>query len=148
MTLTTQTLSKEHEDYATFYIQGALCAIELLKVHEINKSDALTRVPQAPDHVIGVMNLRGRIVSIIDICCKLGLPKGHMNVANRNIIVRSRKEYIGLRVDRIGDVVAVQPDTIETPPANLNGIQDKFFRGVFKSEHHLIGLLDMDALLN
>jgi purine-binding chemotaxis protein CheW len=148
MSLTRQTLSKEHKDYATFYIQEALCGIELLKVHEINKSDAFTRVPQAPDHVIGVMNLRGRIVSIIDICCKLGLPKVHTNVANRNIIVRSRKEYIGLRVDRIGDVVAVQPDAIETPPANLNGIQDKFIHGVFKNERHLIGLLDIEALLN
>jgi len=66
--------------------------------------------------------------------------------ANRNIIVRSREEHIGLWVGRISDVVAVNSDRIEATPANLNGIQGKFFRGVFKSDQHLVGLLDIEAL--
>jgi purine-binding chemotaxis protein CheW len=135
-------------DYATFYIQKALCGIDLLKVQEINKPTGLTQVPQAPDFVMGVMNLRGRIVSIIDVCRKLGLPQVQVDDANRNIIVRSREEHIGLRVYRISDVVAVKSDCVEAPPANLNGIQGKFFHGVFKSDDHLVGLLDIDALLD
>jgi len=103
-------------------------------------------VPQAPEYVIGVMNLRGRIVTIIDICRKLGLPPVQIDDANRNIIVRSREEHIGLWVGRISDVVAVNSDRIEATPANLNGIQGKFFRGVFKSDQHLVGLLDIEAL--
>lgn len=135
-------------DYASFYIQEALCGIDLIKVQEINKPTALTQVPQAPEYVMGVMNLRGHIVTIIDICRKLGLPPVQIDDANRNIIVRSREEHIGLRVGRISDVVAVQSNRIETPPANLNGIQGKFFRGVFKNDRYLVGLLDIDALLN
>jgi purine-binding chemotaxis protein CheW len=135
-------------DYATFYIQEALCGIDLIKVQEINLPTALTQVPQAPDYVMGVMNLRGRIVTIIDICRILSLPPVQIDDDNRNIIVRSREEHIGLRVGRISDVVAVQSDCIEAPTANLNGIQGKFFRGVFKSDRHLVGLLDIDALLN
>jgi purine-binding chemotaxis protein CheW len=148
MSMQTTTQPDRSADYATFYIQEALCGIDLIKVQEINQPTALTQVPQAPDYVMGVMNLRGRIVSIIDICRKLGLPPVQIDDANRNIIVRSRKEHIGLRVGRISDVVAVQSDLIEAPPANLNWIQGKFFRGVFKSDRHLVGLLDIDALLN
>lgn len=134
-------------EYSTFYVQDALCGIDLLKVQEINKPTALSRVPKAPEYVLGVMNLRGRIVTIIDICRKLGLPPVQSRDANRNLIVRSREEHIGLRVDRISDVVAVDSDRIEAPPANIDGIQGKFFRGLFKSDHHLVGLLDIEALL-
>lgn len=148
MSLQTTTQPYRSAEYATFYIQEALCGIDLLKVQEINKPTALTQVPQAPGYVVGVMNLRGRIVTIIDICRKLGLPPVQIDDANSNIIVRSREEHIGLRVGRISDVVAVKSDCIEAPPANLNGIQGKFFRGVFKSDRHLVGLLDIDALLN
>jgi purine-binding chemotaxis protein CheW len=147
MSIQTTTQEYGSADFATFYIQEALCGIDLLKVQEINKPTALTQVPQAPKHVMGVMNLRGRIVTIIDICRKLGLPPVTIDDANRNIIVRNREEHIGLRVGRISDVVAVQSDHIDAPPANLNGIEGKFFRGVFKSDHQLVGLLDIEALL-
>ena len=144
----TPTQTSRSADYATFFIQEALCGIDLLKVQEINKPTVLTRVPQAPDYVMGVMNLRGRIVTIVDICRKLGLPPVQLDDFNRNIIVRNHEEHIGLRVGRISDVVTVKPDAIEAPPANINGIQDKFFDGVYKSDRHLVGLLNIDALLN
>ena len=139
-----QTIAAE---YATFFIQDAVCGIDLLKVQEINQPSALTNVPQAPDYVMGVMNLRGRIVTIIDICRKLGLLEGPVDSSNQNIIVRHNDEHIGLRVGRIGDVVTVKPDAVEAPPVNINGMQGKYFKGVYKSKDHLIGLLNIDDLL-
>lgn len=141
------TISSRTNEYATFFIQDAVCGIDLLKVQEINQPSVLTHVPQSPDYVMGVMNLRGRIVTIIDICRKLGLPPVQIDGNNRNIIVRSNKEHIGLRVGRISDVVTIQRDTIEAPPVNMNGMQGEYFQGVYKSDKYLIGILNIDDLL-
>jgi len=89
---------------ATFYVGEALCGMDILKVQEINKQMEVTRVPQAPEYVSGVLNLRGRIVTIIDLGKKLGLSPTQPTEASRNIIVNSQEEHIGLLVAGIADV--------------------------------------------
>lgn len=133
---------------ATFYVGEALCGMDILKVQEINKQMDVTRVPQAPEYVSGVLNLRGRIVTIIDLGKKIGLSSTHLSDESRNIIVNSQDEYIGLLVDRIADVVPARWDQVEAPPANIGGVQAKFFKGVFKTENSLIGILDIEGVLN
>ena len=132
---------------ATFYVGNALCGMDILKVQEINKQMEVTRVPQAPDYVLGVLNLRGRIVTIIDLGRKLGLTPTQVTDASRNMIVNSQDEYIGLLVDRIADVVPAHWDEVEPPPANIGGMQGKYFQGVFKTENSLISILDVEEVL-
>ncbi|MDH4317298.1 MAG: chemotaxis protein CheW, partial [Desulfobulbaceae bacterium] len=105
------------------------------------------KVPQAPDYVTGILNLRGQIVTIINLAKKLGLEKTHTGDDPRNIIVHTPGEYIGLLIREISDVVVANPDKIEPAPANMSGIQGSFFTGVYKTEKKLIGILNIDEVL-
>jgi purine-binding chemotaxis protein CheW len=133
---------------ATFYVGEALCGMDILKVQEINKLMEMTTVPQAPDYVMGILNLRGQIVTIIDLEKKLNLGKTELSDMSRNIIVNAQDEYIGLLVSRIGDVVEAKWEKMEPPPANIGGLQSKYFKGVFKTKERLIGILDVEKVLN
>ncbi len=133
-------------ELATFFVGEALCGMDILKVQEINKLMERTWVPQAPEYVLGVLNLRGKIVTIIDLGKKLSLSATQLSDATRNIIVDSQDEYIGLLVDRIGDVVLADWDKVEPPPSNISGVQGKFFEGVYKTENSLVGILDVEEV--
>jgi len=139
--------AKNTIELATFYVGDALCGMDILKVQEINKLMEMTKVPQAPDYMIGILNLRGQIVTIIDLGQKLGLGKAELSNESRNIIVNAPGEHVGLLVTRISDVVMADPDKIESAPANMSGLQGGFFTGVYKTENRLIGILDIKEVL-
>ena len=143
----TKDSSSDDIEFSTFYVGGALCGIDILHIQEINKNFEITQVPQASDYVEGILNLRGRIVTIIDLGKKLGLEPVSKDKDNRNIIVNSDDEYIGLLVDSISDVVPAVRSDIEPAPSNIGGVKGKFFRGVLKTETQLIGILDIDEVL-
>ncbi len=134
-------------ELATFYVGEALCGMDILNVQEINKLMDMTKVPQSPEYVTGILNLRGQIVTVIDLGKKLGLTMTDLNDAARNIIVNAENEYIGLLVSRISDVVEAEWEKVEEPPANIGGVQGAFFKGVFKTKDRLIGILDVTKVL-
>ncbi len=134
-------------ELATFYLGDALCGIDIKSIQEINKLIDMTRVPQAPDYVLGVLNLRGEIVTVIDLGRKLGLSPANITPDSRNIIINYQNENVGLLVDKIGDVVEVDTKKIEPAPANLEEIQGSFFEGVLKDEKVLVGILNLDEAL-
>ena len=140
-------VQNETLELATFYVGDALCGMDILKIQEINKLMVMTKVPQAPDYVMGILNLRGQIVTIIDLGKKLGLSSTELTGKSRNIIVNSKGEYIGLMAARISDVMHSDISKIEPPPANIGGVQGKYFTGVFKTEDKLIGVLDVEEVL-
>lgn len=134
-------------EFSTFYVGGALCGINILNIQEINKHFEITQVPQSSDFIKGILNLRGRIVTIIDLGKKLGLEPVTKDKDNRNIIVNSEDEHIGLLVDAISDVVIAKNEDIEPAPSNIGGVKGKYFKGVLKTEKQLIGILDIDEVL-
>ena len=134
-------------EMATFYIGKALCGIDILNIQEINKHFEITTVPQSSEYVVGVLNLRGRIVTILDLGKKLGLSEVKRNKDNRNLIIRSQDEHIGLMVDSISDVVTAEKNKIEQTPSNIGGIKGTFFHGVLKTEKSLIGILNIEEVL-
>lgn len=134
-------------DLATFYIGEALCGMDILMVQEINKHLKMTKVPQAQEYVTGILNLRGEIVTVIDIGIKLGLSSTRISEKTRNIIVNSKDEHVGLLVDSIADVVQAESDKVEPAPANIGGVKGKYFEGVFKTEKSLIGILNVEEVL-
>jgi purine-binding chemotaxis protein CheW len=140
-------IDSEDLEFSTFYVGGALCGINILNIQEINKHFEITRVPQASDYVEGILNLRGRIVTIVDLGKKLGLAPVGRNKDNRNIIVNSEDEHIGLLVDAISDVVIAKREDIEPAPSNIGGVKGKYFQGVLKTEKQLIGILNIDEVL-
>lgn len=134
-------------ELATFYVGDALCGMDILKVQEINKLLEMTKVPQAPEYVMGIINLRGQIVTVIDLGKKLGLAETELSENSRNIIVNSKSEHVGLMVSSISDVVEAEWEKLEKPPANIGGVQGVFFKGVYKTKDSLIGVLDADRVL-
>ncbi len=147
MAETTIETSSEDLEFSTFFVGGALCGINILNIQEINKHFEITKVPQASDYIEGILNLRGRIVTIIDLGKKLGLAPVSKDKNNRNIIVNSEDEHIGLLVDSISDVAIAKTENIEPAPSNIGGMKGKFFQGVLKTEKQLIGILDIDEVL-
>jgi purine-binding chemotaxis protein CheW len=134
-------------ELATFNIGDACCGIDILKVQEINKLTQVTPVPLAPEYVKGILNLRGRIITVVDVGKRLGLPSQCEANHQRNIIVRFENEFIGLLVDSIGDVFRTERGNIEMPPANVTGNQSQYFEGVLKTEKQLISILNLAAVL-
>lgn len=148
--MTTNTDVRQNDvsvELATFYVGDALCGMDILKVQEINKLMEMTKVPQAPDYVTGILNLRGQIITVIDLGKKLGLTHIEFNDKTRNIIVNSGNEYIGFLVSHISDVIEAEWEKVEKPPANIGGVQGSFFKGVFKTKDKLIGILDAERVL-
>ncbi len=143
----TEAVNKNLVELATFLVGDALCGMDILKIQEINKLIDMTSVPQAPDYVLGILNLRGQIITSIDLSKKLGLGVTNLTEDPRNIIVNSRGEHIGLLVKKISDVVQADTDMFEPPPSNMGGIQGDFFTGVYKTDTKLIGILDVEKVL-
>ncbi len=141
------TTNKTLVELATFFVGDALCGMDILKIQEINKLMDMTKVPQAPSYVTGILNLRGQIVTIIDLGKKLGLGSTDATLNSRNIIVSSPGEHVGLLVTRLSDVISADTDKIERAPANMGGIQGEFFSGVYKTDDKLIGILDINKVL-
>ena len=135
-------------ELATFFIGEGLYGIDILNIQEINRHVGVTVVPQAPPYVEGVLNLRGRIVTVIDLGKKLGLLPTAPGRERRNIIIDSEDEYIGLMVDRICDVTRADREKMEPAPANIGGVQGRYFDGVVKTDSSLIGILNIDEVLN
>jgi len=147
MEQTSQQLDQNLIELSTFLVGDALCGMDILTIQEINKLIDMTTVPQAPDYVLGILNLRGQIITSIDLGKKLGLGETDMSQDPRNIIVNSKGEHIGLMVRKISDVVQADKDKFEPPPSNMGGIQGEFFTGVYKTENKLIGILDVEKVL-
>ena len=149
MTTTNQkSINDNLVELATFYVGDALCGMDILKVQEINKIMQMTKVPQAPEYVLGILNLRGQIVTIIDLGKKLGLGETDVSLDTRNIIVNTSGGHVGLLVKKISDVVEADMEKREPAPANMGGIQGEFFNGVYKTERELIGILNVEKVLS
>jgi purine-binding chemotaxis protein CheW len=149
MTDSTSTTNRKNiVELATFYVGDALCGMDILKVQEINKLMQMTKVPQAPEYVMGILNLRGQIVTIIDLGLKLGLGETDIENDPRNIIVNSPGGHVGLLVRSISDVVSADLDKRELAPANMSGIQGDYFTGVYKTDSNLIGILNVEKVLS
>ena len=134
----------EELDFVTFYLGDLLLGINIHTVQEINRQLDLTIVPHAPDYVRGTVNLRGEVVTVIDLRVVLNSHRTEIADGSRNIVVNSGGEQIGLLVDRIADVVKTVAGDIEPAPINVSGIDGRFFKGVYQMESELLVILDVE----
>jgi purine-binding chemotaxis protein CheW len=134
-------------EFVTFYVGDLLIGADILQVEEINRLVEVTPVPHAPEYVRGVINLRGEVVTVVDLRTILGLGSGVIDQHTRTVVVNSRGEQVGLLVDRIADVVRASHDEINPPPADVSGVDGQYFRGVYKLDGELLVILDVDTLL-
>jgi purine-binding chemotaxis protein CheW len=135
-------------EMVTFYVQGLLLGIPIRQVREINRNVELTRVPQAPEFVRGVVNLRGDVATVIDLSRVLGMGSSVISDASRNVVIQSDEHLNGLLVDQVADIVSVPDHMITSPPANVQGIEGRFFRGVYALDRELVVILDLAEILS
>src|SRR6202161_3552946 len=106
--------------FSTFFVADLFFGVDVLRVQELLRSQEMTRVPQAPEVIEGLINLRGQIVTAIDMRRRLRLPPRAGDHAVMNIVVRTLDGVVSLLVDEIGDVLDVDADSYERPPENLD----------------------------
>jgi purine-binding chemotaxis protein CheW len=131
----------------TFFVRDALCGLDAAGIQEVIRLGPVTPVCYAPEEVLGIVNLRGKIVTIVDLGLRLGFPKAMAGGDSRIFIIEDRNEFIGLLVDRVDEVVEVERDHWQPPPANVNGAQARFFKGVCRVGGRVITLLDAGEIL-
>lgn len=130
--------------FCTFYVEGLCFGIGVREVQEVIRYQEMTRVPLAASVVRGLINLRGQIVTAIDLRRRLGLHD-RADAAESlpmNLVVRTDDGVVSLLVDEIGEVVEVDEDTFERPPPTLEGVARELVRGVYKREGSLLLVLD------
>ncbi len=132
----------------TFEANGEEFAVDILAVHEINRMLELTRVPQSPSEVEGVINLRGKIIPVIDLRRRFMMPPGERTEHSRIIVVEVRNRVIGFIVDRVHEVLRIPASIVDTAPQMVTSIDTDFIAGVGKLEDRLLILLDLPKLFN
>ena len=135
------------EHLATFFLDREEYGVDVKLVQEIIRVTEITPVPRAPEFIRGVINLRGRIIPVLDLKRKLGLGDVAQGRASRIVVVKVRERLIGLLVDGASQVLKVPLPSIEAAPEEVVQIDDNFIRGVAKLEARLIILVDLPKVL-
>lgn len=135
------------EHLATFYLEREEYGVDVRLVQEIIRVSEITQVPRAPEFIRGVINLRGRIIPVVDLKRKLGLGELRQARGSRIVVVKLRERLIGLLVDGASQVVRVPLSVIEAAPEEIVEIDQNFIRGVAKLEARLIILIDLQKVL-
>ena len=132
---------------STFYLHGALFALDTALVEEVVRLRRTTRVARAPVSVLGIMNLRGKIVTVLDLAEILQLGKTTADDESRLYIVRDGDGLAGLLVDRAADVIELETAALAPPPASVRGAEGRFFRGIARTGGQLVAVLDLPTVL-
>jgi len=133
---------------STFCLGNGVYALDTALVEEVVRLRRTTRVPHAPAYVLGVMNLRGKIVTVLDLGQILELGKTTADEDSRLYIVRDGDGTTGLLVDRAADVVELDGGAMEPLPASVRELQSRLFRGMARAAGRLIAMLDAAAVLS
>jgi purine-binding chemotaxis protein CheW len=131
----------------TFTLGNEEYAVDILKVQEINRMKEITRVPNSPPYVEGVINLRGKVIPVVNLRKKFGLAEKDNDEQSRIMIMDIQGITMGLVVDSVSEVLRVPSDIVEPTPPMASNISTEFIKGIAKLEDRLIILLDMDRLL-
>lgn len=132
----------------TFEVGGEEFAVDILSVQEINRMMEITRVPQSPPDVEGVINLRGKIIPVLDLRKRFSMAVGDKSDHNRIVVVEVSGRVLGFIVDRVHEVLRISSEIVEPAPPMICSIDSDFIAGVGKLEDRLIILLDLPRLFS
>lgn len=131
----------------TFYVADLFLGVDLLRVQEVNQHLELTYVPLAPSMVRGLINLRGQIVTVLDLRDRLGLPPRAEGMKPMSVVLSRELGVVSFLVDGVGDVIEADPDDFESPPPTLDENIRGFVRAVCKQPDTLLLILDPDQVI-
>lgn len=136
------------QDFVTIHLAGQILGIPVLAVHDVLNTQKITKIPKAPDWVAGVLNLRGRIVTAIDLRRRLGLEPFDKDQKNMSIVVEHQGEPYSLQIDSVGEVLSLEDQLFERSPVTLDPVWRDVSTGIYRLENELLAVLDVDKLLS
>ncbi len=122
--------------------------VDISRVQDINRMQEITEIPHAPESVVGVINLRGRVIPVIDLRKRFGLPEALHTKDTRIVVVHLDGNLIGVIVDAVSQVLRIPADIVEPPSPVLAGVDSRYLRGIAKLDDRLVILLDLDFVLS
>ncbi|MCB1035422.1 MAG: chemotaxis protein CheW [Acidobacteria bacterium] len=134
------------ELWVSFGLGGGVFGLPVHQVREVLRVGVITRVPRAPDSVRGVTNMRGRVLAILDLRVRMGLPRCEINDSSRILVAQGPSGPVGLLVDQVEQMEQVLPSAVQEPPDRLAAVS-AFSRGVFPRDGSLMVLLELGSLL-
>ncbi len=140
-------LTTDGNQFLTFNLGEELYGVDILRVQEIKGYTAVTKIPNTPSHIKGVLNLRGTIVPIVELRTKFGMPTIDYTTFTVIIVVVVRDKVMGLVVDAVSDVLDIDHKDIQPAPQFGANVDVRFLNGIGKSGDKLVALLDIDCLL-
>ena len=144
---TDQTMNDTVSQWVTFRLGEEIYGIDVLQVQEVLRITEISPVPGAPNHVLGIINLRGNVVTVVDARTRFGLPPKEVDDASRIIVVDAFDKVIGLLVDNVSEVAYVPNSQIETAPNVGSDDGNRFVSGVSNREGELLIMLDLAKLM-
>lgn len=141
-------LTTDGSQFLTFQLGEELYGVDILRVQEIKGYTAVTKIPNTPSHIKGVLNLRGTIVPIVELRTKFGMDTIDYTMFTVIVVVVVREKIMGLVVDAVSDVLNIDKKDIQAAPQFGAKVDVSFLNGIGKSGDKLIALLDMDRLLS
>lgn len=136
------------QDYVTILIADQLFGIPVLEVHDVLRGLKLTKIPLAPAEVAGALNLRGRIVTAIDVRKRLGLPELENEEDGMSIVVEHQGEPYSLMIDNVGEVLSLDMNELQPTPVTLDSCWKEISGGVYRLEKKLLVVLQIERLLD
>lgn len=131
----------------SFKIAEEEFGVDILKVQEIIRMLEVTRVPNAPEHVDGVINLRGKVIPIVNLRRRFGMERKERDKNTRIVVVELTNKVIGFVVDAVHEVLRIPRSVTEAPPSLVGGVREEYITGVGKLEDRLLILLDLERIL-
>lgn len=132
----------------SFRLANEEYGVNIMRVQEIILSGEITQMPEVPDYIRGLINLRGHVIPIVDLRLRFGLPVGKHDEHTRIIVVNVGSKTIGMVVDAVNEVLRINEEQIEPPPSSVVGIDHAYIQSLVKFEDKLLILLNMDRLLS
>ncbi|WND01888.1 chemotaxis protein CheW [Temperatibacter marinus] len=136
------------QDYVTVNLAGQLLGIPVLSVHDVLNQQRITAIPLSPEWVAGVLNLRGRIVTAIDLRVRMDLPPREEGQKSMSVVVEHNDEPYSLQIDSVGEVLSLSDELFERNPITLDPKWRDVSKGIYRLENELMAVLDVEKLLD